>query len=411
MKTYSYIDLFSGAGGLSEGFIRGGYFPVAHIEMDKDACNTLRTRTAYHYLKNKKIFKSYISYLKGEITRDELFKKIPASLLATVLNEKITEKTIKGIFEKIKTNLKTFKKQNVDIVIGGPPCQAYSNIGRSVDENGMKDDERNYLYKMYARFLNEFKPKIFIFENVPGIKTAKDGEIFKNLKKYFRRIGYELDGKVLNASDFGVLQNRKRIIIIGWRKELNFSYPELDKIKFNATVCDILTDLKPLKPGGVVNNGTYLKKSTEYLAKFEIRNGLDFYTQHITRPHNENDLEIYRLVIDKWNKEKVRLKYTDLPKKNRTQKNLKSFLDRFKVINKKSNSHTLVAHIAKDGHYYIHPDIKQLRSISVREAARIQSFPDDYYFEGSRTSIFKQIGNAVPPLMSERIAKKIAKLL
>jgi DNA (cytosine-5)-methyltransferase 1 len=134
-------------------------------------------------------------------------------------------------------------------------------------------------------------------------------------------------------------------------------------------------------------------------------------TQHIARPHNEQDLEIYSIAIDKWINDKERLKYSDIPKRLQTHNNTVSFLDRFKVVDLFGHSHTLVAHIAKDGHYYIYPDSDQVRSISVREAARIQSFPDNYYFEGGRTAAFRQIGNAVPPLMAEAIANKLKHLL
>lgn len=403
----TFIDLFAGAGGLSEGFTRAGFLPIAHVEMDRDACYTIKTRTAYYFLKDKKEFKFYIEYLKGRIARKALYEKIPKELLESIIYDEISTKSIKGIFDKINKKLNYYKRNEIDVVIGGPPCQAYSNIGRSVHENGMENDDRNYLYKMYGRFLKKYNPKLFVFENVPGIKSAKGGSVLKNLKKYFRRIGYELEGRILNASHFGVLQNRRRMILIGSRKDLSFKYPNFEKIEFNAISNDLFKDLKAIKPGEVVNCAKYINKTNKYLKQFEIRNGLDFYTQHISRPHNENDLEIYKLAIQKWNTEKVRLKYTDIPEKNRTQQNLEAFLDRFKVINNKGFSHTLVAHISKDGHYYIHPDEKQLRSISVREAARIQSFPDDYFFEGSRTSIFKQIGNAVPPLMAYNIAKKL----
>jgi DNA (cytosine-5)-methyltransferase 1 len=154
---------------------------------------------------------------------------------------------------------------------------------------------------------------------------------------------------------------------------------------------------------GIVN---YKKETTEYLKESGIRNCIDFTTQHIARPHNENDLEIYRIAVELW-KEKKRLNYATLPKRVIKHKNTTSFTNRFQVVNGDGISNTVVAHIAMDGHYYIHPDIKQNRSITVREAARIQSFPDDFYFEGGRTGAFKQIGNAVPPLMAEEIAKKI----
>jgi DNA (cytosine-5)-methyltransferase 1 len=166
-----------------------------------------------------------------------------------------------------------------------------------------------------------------------------------------------------------------------------------------------------LKPGQEMEIAKYTKPVNLYLKETEIRNGIDFTTQHITRKHNERDLTIYSIAIDKWLNDSERLKYNSIPKELRTHNNISAFLDRYKVVDPCGHSHTVVAHIAKDGHYYIYPDIKQVRSISVREAARIQSFPDDYFFEGGRTAAFKQIGNAVPPLMAEKIATCIKKLL
>lgn len=405
--SLTFIDLFAGAGGLSEGFIRKGFKPLAHIEKDKDACLTLKTRLAYHHLKNNNKINIYIKYLKKEITREQLYKKVPQKLLDTIINSEISENSIQKIFSIVDNNLKSFNIKNIDVIIGGPPCQAYSLIGRGVSKDSMKGDSRNYLYKLYARFLKHYTPKIFVFENVLGLQSAEKGKHFKNLQAYFKRIGYNLDAKVLNASDFNVLQNRKRIVLIGWKKDLNINYPNFKNITNKHTINDIFFDLKVIKPGESKGVFKYSKASNEYLDSTLIRNGLDFYTQHVSRPHNSNDLEIYKYVIYKWNKAKKRIKYTDLPKKNRTQNNITAFLDRFKVVDCSGISHTIVAHIAKDGHYYIHPDIKQLRSISIREAARIQSFPDDYFFEGSRTSAFKQIGNAVPPLVSFSISKAL----
>src|SRR5690606_33658868 len=154
----------------------------------------------------------------------------------------------------------------------------------------------------------------------------------------------------------------------------------------------------------------YAKPTNEYLKQSGIRNGLEIVTQHIARPNNENDLEIYRIAVDEWDSGK-RLNYANLPTRLIKHNNVQSFTNRFQVVNGKGVSHTVVAHIAMDGHYYIHPDKKQNRSITVREAARIQSFPDDYFFEGSRTAALKQIGNAVPPLMAEKIAEKLKSML
>jgi len=404
MNNLNFIDLFAGASGMSEGFIKAGFNPISHIEMNPEACETIKTRAAYHYLKTKNNLELYYQYIKGEITRVNFLKEIPKEILDSVLNIEINDDTISGLFETIK---KTGKK--VDLIIGGPPCQAYSLLRRH--QADIEDDPRNKLYIQYGRFLKEFQPKAFVFENVPGLLTANKGEHFKNLKAYFRRIGYEVYHDTLIASDFGVLQARKRIIIVGWKKENDFGFPEFEKIIKQYTVNDAFQDLPKLKPGEGFQKTAYTESKNEYLQKFELRNGVDFVTQHISRPHNTRDLAIYKTAIQKWNLGKERLKYPDLPDELKTHKNETSFTDRYKVVDGKGVAHTVVAHIAKDGHYYIHPDEKQCRSISVREAARLQSFPDDFYFEGSRSAAFKQIGNAVPPLMANAIAKKMKEIL
>lgn len=402
----NFIDLFSGAGGLSEGFIQAGYTPIAHVEIDAAACKTLETRLAYHQLKGKNNLDIYYDYIQGKIDRDKfLGENLNKEELDSVINLGIGGENNKEIFERIK-NLS--KGREIDLIVGGPPCQAYSLVGRARDAKGMKDDPRNYLYKEYAKFLKEFKPKVFVFENVLGLISAEKGAYFRNMQKYFRSIGYDLDYSVQKAEDFGVLQKRRRIILIGWRRDIEFEYPSFSKIKNNYSVNDILKDLKSLKPGEERMVSKYRTNSSEYLEKFNLRNGVDFVTQHIARPHNERDLAIYKIAVKKLQNGE-RLKYPDLPEELKTHNNQKSFLDRFKVVDKDGLSHTMVAHIAKDGHHYIYPSTEQVRSLSVREAARIQSFPDNYYFEGGRTAAFRQIGNAVPPLMAFDIAKEIFK--
>ncbi len=187
-----------------------------------------------------------------------------------------------------------------------------------------------------------------------------------------------------------------------------------EKQEWNYSVDTLLSDLPAIGPGaGRIKSGIYRGETTEYLNRSALRNALDVLAQHFTRPHSSQDRQIYRIAVQRWNKGKVRLRYTDLPLALRTHKNVSSFLDRFKVVAaNEPYAHTVVAHISKDGHHYIHPDIAQNRSLSVREAARLQSFPDDYYFEGiketsPRTAAFKQIGNAVPPLMAQSIAKEL----
>lgn len=224
-------------------------------------------------------------------------------------------------------------------------------------------------------------------------------------------MGYIVHCKILNAADYGVLQNRKRIIIVGWQKKIDAGFPELEITRSPIVVNDLFDDLPALKPGGGAAVMDYARKPNAYLSKTGICSELDFVTQHMTRPHNDRDLAIYKEVIWKWNAENARLKYSELPENLRTHKNVSSFLDRFKVVDGLGYSHTVVAHIAKDGHHYIHPDIKQCRSISIREAARLQSFPDNFFFEGSRSAVFAQIGNAVPPMMSFAIASKLKEMI
>ena len=405
-----YIDLFAGAGGLSEGFIREGFKPIAHVEMNKDACETLKTRTAFHYLKEENRIEEYYDYLKGKIDRDELWSRIPKHLINSVINTEISAETLPLIFSKIDAEL---GKEKVDLVIGGPPCQAYSVAGRARDPKGMSDDPRNHLYKYYVEFLKRYKPKMFVFENVPGILSANNGGYLELIFEAVKEAGYELEKKVLNAKHFGVLQDRKRVIIIGWKKNLKLKYPHFEEKEPQFEILkDLFSDLPKIKSGqGSLGIVEYAKSTTNYLEKTQIRNCINFTTQHIARQNNENDLEIYRIAVEKWVNDKKRLNYAELPERLIKHSNTKSFTNRFQVVNHLGISHTVVAHICADGHYYIHPDLNQNRSITVREAARIQSFPDDYFFEKSRTAAYKQIGNAVPVLMAEGIAKKIKEMI
>uniref|UniRef100_UPI003AB4B32E DNA cytosine methyltransferase n=1 Tax=Selenobaculum sp. TaxID=3074374 RepID=UPI003AB4B32E len=184
----NFLDLFAGAGGLSEGFIRAGFDPIAHIELNGEACKTLETRSMYYYLKKNNMMHLYRNYQKSYNEKDdirdqkrkELLSHIPQGSLEPVMNIEISEKNLPLIFNKIDERLNIMGSEKIDLVIGGPPCQAYSLVGRARDENGMEDDPRNYLYKLYVRFLSRYKPKAFVFENVPGILTAFNGELFKN---------------------------------------------------------------------------------------------------------------------------------------------------------------------------------------------------------------------------------------
>ena len=393
MDELRYLDLFAGAGGLSEGFMRAGFNPVAHVEMDTAACYTLKTRLAYKWLLDNDKDNIYDSYLSGEITRDEFYENIPESLLDTVLNYEITWDNIEEIFHEIDNNLHGNK---IDLIVGGPPCQAYSLIGRARDENGMLGDKRNYLYILYAEFLKRYKPKYFVFENVTGLLSAKDTDKqlhFTKMRNLFSRCGYKTEYKVLNAADYGVLQNRKRIILIGKYGDEEGFYPLIAEQKRKYTVSEIFKDLPQLQAG---TGSIRPQKTSDYQGKYLYEAGIKTknnqeVTFHSARPNTDQDKEIYQIVVRLWNEEHKRMSYIDLPERLQSQNNKESFLDRFKVVDSAAEcSQTVVAHIAKDGHYFIHPDIMQNRSLTPREVARLQTFPDDYFF---RVSIRKTIQN------------------
>jgi DNA (cytosine-5)-methyltransferase 1 len=284
----------------------------------------------------------------------------------------------------------------------------------------MAGDKRNYLYKYYTKFLEKYKPAYFVFENVIGLLSARDESkelYFDDMKKLFDKAGYETQDALLSASDYGVLQSRKRIILVGKLKGTKLVYPEPEHWEPGVKVEELFSDL-PFRSAGKGNTGPCKMKKYKgtYLYDAKIRDDRFPVTWHQARFNNEQDRKIYRYVVKKWNKEKRRLEYNDLPDRLKTHRNRKAFTDRFKVVaGDLSCSQTVVAHIAKDGHYYIHPDLSQNRSLTPREAARLQTFPDDYYFESesgipSRTAAFQQIGNAVPVLMAEKIAEKLMEI-
>ena len=389
-KEYRFIDLFAGCGGLSEGFYKQGYKALLHLEMDKYACQTLRTRMKYY------------GYSDDEIE--------DAVLCADITSEGVVEEIDKRVHEE------------VDIIIGGPPCQAFSSVGRAQSPDSMKSDPRNYLFENYLHILNHVKPKLFIFENVKGILSAKPQgvKIFDIITREMRKT-YNIVSNpktiLLNAADYGVPQIRERVIIIGVRKDIDYidvndiykkipkSHSDEDKELPNyVTVGEAILDLPKLQPGQGDNVQTAECKmlKNEYLEKISNDSGVIY--NHSARNHNDMDRERYRILSSNKN---WQLKDLQSIRPDLVHHNPKHFGNRYTVQESDKPGKTVVAHLYKDGNLFIHPDSEQARTFTVREAARIQSFPDDFIFEGSRTEQFKQVGNAVPPLMAEVFAKTL----
>ena len=396
LMKYNFIDLFAGCGGLSEGFYQEGFEPLLHLEIDSIACKTLKTRMRYYKYDEDTINKVVMC---EDITKDSIIAEM--------------EKRIKN---------------KVDIIIGGPPCQAFSSAGRAQDPNSMNNDPRNYLFENYLKILNHFEPKIFIFENVKGLLTAKPQgvNIFKLImSKMEETYNIVHDPKILllNAVNYGVPQMRERLIIIGVKKDIDYDVSEIYKLikkthytpgkekktlnKF-VTVHEAIFDLPKLLPG----EGTEIIEFKEncwndYIKKIRKKDFNKLYN-HVARNHNDKDRERYKILRENngWQLKDLQKIRPDL-----VHHDPKHFGNRYTVQVKNMPGRTIVAHLYKDGNLFIHPDSSQERTFTVREAARIQSFPDDFFFEGARTSQFKQVGNAVPPLLARACAKAIKKVL
>ena len=350
----------------------------------------------------------------------------------------------------------------VDFVAGGPPCPTFSVVGRSkinsISDRKNTDDDRHQLYQDFLRFIDYFEPEAFVMENVQGMLSAEneDGrKVVKVIAEEMEDLGYNVEYQLLNAADFGVPQHRERLFFIGskdselpdmkkWRTHIKPSSESEKKIKLKGrderhahqrtlqdlknkntyfpnfhknssrkpwnTVADAIIDLPPLSPKGDMPPKKVKEYTAPALSKYQVWardigssnswESEELYN-HEARGQNLRDLTIYKMLG-----EGVSYKIGDLPEDVQPFRN-DIFNDNIKKQNPKEPASTVVAHIAKDGHMFVHPT--EARSISVREAARFQSFRDSFNFPVSRTQAFKQIGNAVPPLLAEAIGTAILK--
>ena len=347
MSKWNVIDLFCGAGGLSYGFERAGFNVLLGIDNDAKALETFE--------RNHNGAKS----ICGDIT-EITYKDHIAPLL---------------------------DGKKIDVIIGGPPCQGFSLSGpRNFN------DPRNKLYLSYIRLVEEIQPKAFVIENVPGLVGLFNGEVKDNIIKKFAEMGYEVKYRILCAADYGVPQNRKRVVFVGVKGENTFEYPA---IQTEQVTCEMaLSDLPPLvdvlgedvQSYETAPQNAYQKLMREKSG--EVRN-------HVAASHSEKVQHIISLVPDGGN-------YKDLPAEFKESRNFHVAWTRF-------NSQKPAPTIDTGHRHHFH--YKYNRVPTVRECARLQSFPDDFIFLGNKTQQFRQVGNAVPPIMAQRIADQIVKLL
>ena len=312
--------------------------------------------------------------------------------------------------------------EGIDVIVGGPPCQAYSLAGRIRDENGMKNDYRNYLFESYIKVLTRYRPKAFIFENVPGILSAKPGDryIIDIIKESFKNVGYvilgDLKEAIINCADYGVPQNRKRVIIFGLDKNrygdscdeiIKKFYDEIlpkYKVLKKSTVRDAIGNLPKLLP--LDHDIKYNGMKTRYALPEP------FVENHVARWQSDRDIDIFKLLCDDIDSGENKYTSTEALKALYTEKTgKKSNVHKYHVLRWDEPSNLIPAHLYKDGLRHIHPDAEQQRTLTVREAARLQSFSDDYHFLGSNMDTYKMIGNAVPPLFAKCCANALFEVL
>ena len=501
--SFKTVDIFAGPGGLAEGFSSlrnedgSRIFDIAlSVEKEPSAFATLRLRAFTRQFSD--LPATYFDYIAGRISLVQLTKSHPEEWEAAVKETAMLELGSPDTREWLAPVLKEIRESAPagTILIGGPPCQAYSLVGRARNQ-GIRDysaalDHRHFLYREYIQILEQLNPVAFVMENVKGMLSARvDGvAMIDRIVADLRSAGGKSDnyrlvplvhdkrgglrGHVVRAEEFGIPQCRHRVILLGVRSDifdgsvLKFGeLPTLRPTPAHATVEDVLAGMPPLRSGlsrtedtaeawreaaikafksaaaACGKDGTWLAAvaaklresaaklrespnlpprtsnavapvRANHLAAWLLDGRLDLLPNHESRGHMPDDLARYAFVATFGEVFGRSPKADEFPKALAPRhKNWESgkFADRFRVQNWRAPSTTVTSHISKDGHYFIHPDPAQCRSLTVREAARLQTFPDNYFFEGNRTQQYVQVGNAVPPLLARQIAELLAKLL
>jgi len=366
-EMINVLDIFAAPGGFSDGFRQAGFRIKGAIDKERWGCMTLR----YNFRQK-----------------------------TAIIEKDITNLSIKYVENTLNTN-------QIGVIIGSPPCQGFSKVGRiklaSLNNGKYADDKRNHLYMYFLKFVEYFNPVFVIIENVQEILSYNNGNIANNILYQLEKIGYKSEVKIVNSAWFGVPQNRKRAIFIGNNIGIKNLWNKIFLNIQNKTVSvgNAISDLNILQHNEGKEVTHYNKNHlTEYQIK--MRNS-KYLFNHVARCHNNRDLK-YFADLEEGESSKQKIKFwEDYPY------NKNSFTDKYRRLDSSKPSPTITAHIHKDGLSYIHPT--QLRSITVREAARIQSFRDSFRFMGPRTAQYKQVGNAVPPLMVTAIANEIKKII
>ena len=382
----TFLDLFCGCGGFSLGMQRAGFRCLAAIDFNEEAIATYRNN----------------------------FPKETRAICTD-----ITQFSPSKLGEELQVN-------HVDVIVGGPPCQGFSTArqrdGANHGDRRLVQDPRRQLYQEFLRYVEHFQPKIFVMENVLGIRSAAGGAYFTAVQKEARQLGYRVHGQIEDAWELGVPQKRRRQLFIGVRADLpTYFLPELKpapraepRIRLGATI----GDLPCLRAGDGENERDYDfarriahieshgETAVKYLCKVLEIDRAKKLTNHVARPHNERDLGDFVRLREGENSA-VAMRDRDVKFDFPYDKS--SFKDRYTRQSRSRPCSTIVAHLSKDGLMFIHPT--QNRSLTPREAARIQSFPDWFIFPEARTHSFRQIGNAVPPLVAEAIGLAVKRFL
>jgi DNA (cytosine-5)-methyltransferase 1 len=379
-KQPTFLDLFSGCGGFSYGLEKAGFECLAGIDFNPHAVETFKLN---HHKNTVSLVQDMTSFSPVELE-------------------------------------KLIKKTSVDVIIGGPPCQGFSTARQSSGSNSgqrLVADPRRELYKDFLKFVAHFKPKVFVMENVLGIKKAQNGIYFTAIQNEARKIGYRVSAVTVNAWEYGVPQKRIRQLFIGTLSDLPIFVPDIfikrthsenptDSLKQLITLGEAIEDLPSLKAGDerIIQNyddslrKKYLKKYSGIYLKdvLEIEHS-EKLLWHVARPHNDRDLRDFARLMEGETCSRALARGVEME----FPYNRGTFKDRYTKQSRSGLCSTIVAHLRADGLMFIHPT--QPRSLTPREAARIQTFPDTFKFAGSRSHIFTQIGNAVPPQVGKAV--------